>query len=221
MRDIYLTRHRDILDPELARSKRITVIGAGAIGSFVVLSLAKMGFTNITVYDDDVIDPENMNCQFYPISRIGDYKVNALYDQVLEYTGVKILDISDRVGKGHMFEGDYLICAVDNMETRKDLLNGWATQYLIDPRMGAEYATLEVVKQGDNLESYTNTLFSDKDAVQERCTAKSTVYTSMMIAGQVCKVVKDTTMQLDYMRTMDWSIKHNSMEAWSSQGSRL
>ena len=51
----YLVRQLDILPPEQTITP-ITIIGAGAIGSFVALSLAKMGFDDITVYDFDKIE---------------------------------------------------------------------------------------------------------------------------------------------------------------------
>ena len=37
----------------------ITVIGAGAIGSATVVTLAKMGWSNITVYDEDDLADHN------------------------------------------------------------------------------------------------------------------------------------------------------------------
>jgi tRNA A37 threonylcarbamoyladenosine dehydratase len=72
----YLTRQSDLI-PEAILSTPITVVGAGAIGSFTVLTLAKMGFNNITVFDDDEIDFVNINNQFYRISDIGKKKVDA------------------------------------------------------------------------------------------------------------------------------------------------
>jgi len=222
MRPEYMTRHLDILDPKLAASKKITVIGAGAIGSFTVLSLAKMGFTDITVYDDDVIDPENMNCQFYPISMIERKKVDALKELITDYTGVNINAIDGRVGEDSVFEGDFLICAVDNMKTRKNLFQySWACDTLIDPRMAAEYCTMEVLRQGESTANYNATLYTDEDAVQERCTAKSTVYTSVLIAGEICKAVKDITKGESYIKSLEWDIGSGSRLAWNSMGTKL
>lgn len=227
MRPEYLTRHLDIIDPKVAASKQIHVIGAGAIGSFTVLSLAKMGFSNITVYDTDVVDPENMNCQFYPIEAIESRKLDALKTLISSYTGVNINTIPLRVGKddadySDIITGDFLVVAVDNMKAREYVYrNAWATEYLIDPRMAAEYCTMEVVRQGSDRTSYEGTLFSDSDAVQERCTAKSTVYTSTMIAGQVVKAIKDITMNNNYMRTLEWDIANNRLLAWDSEGNKL
>ena len=43
----------------------IIVVGAGAIGSFVTLALAKMGCGNITSYDMDTVEEHNLPNQFY------------------------------------------------------------------------------------------------------------------------------------------------------------
>ena len=222
MRPEFLTRHLDLLDPALAASKKIHIIGAGAIGSFTALSLAKMGFTDITVYDDDVIDPENMNCQFYPISMIERKKVDALKELISDYTMVDITTVDSRVDSTTLFQGDFLIVAVDNMKTRKEVFEScWATDTLIDPRMAAEYCTMEVVRQGEDTSSYKGSLFSDSEAVQERCTAKSTIYTSIMIAGEVCKAVKDITKNESYIRSLEWDIGSGSRLAWNSMGTKL
>ena len=223
MRPEYLTRHLDIINPELAASKKIHVVGAGAIGSFTVLSLAKMGFTDITVYDDDHIDPENMNCQFYPINMIEAKKVDALGQLILDYTGVEIKKVDGRLNKSSgVLQGDFLILAVDNMKARKEIYrNCWATDTLIDPRMAAEYCTMEVVRQGDDTSSYEGTLYTDEEAVQERCTAKSTVYTSTMIAGQIVKAVKDISTNKNYIKTLEWDIDSNALLSWNNEGAKV
>ena len=215
MKDVYLTRQEDLLPPD-AINKSITVVGAGAIGSFTVLALAKMGYTDITVYDFDTVEPENMNCQFYPVSAIGSYKVDALKAMIKTFTDVDITVHNRAVDETDLFTGDYLICAVDSMKVRKMLFEKcFATAVLIDPRMGAEYATMEVVSQSDDHTSYKKSLYSDDEAVQERCTAKSTIYTVMLISGQIAKVVKDISTKEQYITNLDWNIRSNAMLAFS------
>lgn len=221
MKDVYLTRQLDLL-PEDAINKKITVVGAGAIGSFTVLALAKMGYTDITVYDFDTVEPENMNCQFYPVNTIGMYKVDALKAMIATFTGVEITVHNKEVKDDLIFIGDFLICAVDSMKVRKMLFEScWGTAVLIDPRMGAEYATMEVVLQSDDKTSYSKSLYSDDEAVQERCTAKSTIYTVMLISGQIAKAVKDISTCNNFVANLDWSIRDNAMLAFSNTGAKL
>lgn len=219
----FITRHADILGGD-ALNKEITIVGAGAIGSFTTLALAKMGFQDITVYDFDTIEPENMGNQFFPVECIGQSKVQALKGMVKAFTGIEIKAAEQKLDpQSGSIPGDYLISAVDSMEVRKFLYEDLCTtRWLIDPRMGAEYATLYTLDmQKGNFKDYEKTLYSDEDAVRERCTAKTTIYTVLMIAGQIVKAVKDTATGSEYMKVMDWNIAGNEMVAFSSEGRKL
>jgi molybdopterin/thiamine biosynthesis adenylyltransferase len=212
----HLTRQLDIL-PIKCLDKRITIIGAGAIGSFTALSLAKMGFEDITVYDFDKIEIENMNCQFYRRSDVGKLKVEALADLVESFTDVRINAVNQ------LFEGAPLngivISAVDSMSARQMIWDGQkmsaGVDMLIDPRMGAETAMLYCMNPHDANDrfSYEKTLYSDNEAVQDRCTAKSTTYTALLLSGLVAKAVKDIVTDSPYPRIVNWSILHNALES--------
>lgn len=220
----FITRHRDLISPE-AYAKKIVVVGAGAIGSFVVLSLAKMGYHNIHAYDFDTVEPENIGSQFFNIESIGKKKVDALGRMVWDFTGIAIQMHDREVKEGERLDAHIVISAVDNMKVRKMLYEASDCHYLIDPRMGAEYATMTTVKMDGSKsehESYQKSLFSDEEAVRERCTAKTTIYTVLLIAGQVVKAVKDITTGSEDKRVtdLDWSIKDNAMLAFSN-GRRL
>jgi molybdopterin/thiamine biosynthesis adenylyltransferase len=220
----FITRHLDLVTPKQL-SAPIVIVGAGAIGSFVTLALTKMGFHNIAVYDFDTVENENIGNQFFPIDAVGMPKVHALAKTCVDFSGTKITAVNDKIGPGGFIQGEILISAVDSMEVRKMLYEKCATRTLIDPRMGAEYATLEVVdmSSAERRKQYEQTLYSDKDAVQERCTAKTTIYTVLLIAGQVVKAVLDSTGETkpSAVRTLDWNIKENAMLAFSTSGFKL
>jgi molybdopterin/thiamine biosynthesis adenylyltransferase len=218
----HLTRQLEIIPIEVL-GEPITIIGAGAIGSFVCLSLAKMGFCDITVYDDDKIDVENMNCQFYRFKDIGKYKVEALKELVKEFTNVDIEIKNEKYISG-MFKG-IVISAVDSMDARKLVWENLkemslSTKLVIDPRMGAETALCYAMSPMDpkDVDSYGKTLYTDANAVHERCTAKSTMYTVLGIASHVCKVVKDYLCNdKKYCRVCEWSIKENTQKCWPNK----
>jgi molybdopterin/thiamine biosynthesis adenylyltransferase len=218
----YITRHLDLVS-EKQLSTNITVVGAGAIGSFTVLALAKMGFYNITVVDFDTVEPENIGAQFFPTSAIGKYKAEALQQMVFDFTGIKINAVNQKVADMEQFPCDMIISAVDNMAVRKMIYDTAYARYIIDPRMAAEYATMNVVDLSvkSMRDSYEKTLFSDNEAVQERCTAKTTIYTVLLIAGQIVKAVKDVTSEQTFIKSLDWNISKNAMLAFSSQGGKL
>lgn len=190
-----LTRQMDLI-PLYVLDQKINIIGSGAIGSFTALSLAKMGFTNLTVFDDDTIGVENLNCQFFRHSDVGKSKVNALKELIFDFTGKTIEVVNDRWNGAVL--GGVIISAVDSMEVRRQLFDahykkGYNTSLIIDSRMGAQtsmlytYNPLSIVEG----ESYEKTLYSDSEAVQEPCTSKATIYCSLGLSSYVCAVVKE------------------------------
>lgn len=214
-----LTRQLDIIPVEVLGEK-ITVIGAGAIGSFTVLSLAKMGFSDITVIDFDSIEEHNLNSQFYRFSDVRSKKVEALRSLVKDFTGTDIVAKDERYERG-IFPG-IVVSAVDSMEVRKKIWTNHKkqspfTKAIIDPRMGAETALLYVMCPMDekDISSYEKTLYSDESAVQERCTAKAVMYTACMLSGLVAKAVKDVVVTPSrYLRLAQWSIKDDQFLGW-------
>ena len=212
----------ELLPPEKCNIP-ITVIGAGAIGSFTVLALAKMGFEDITVIDFDKIEVENMNCQFYRFKDIGKFKVDALKELVNDFTGVNINVLADKYVGGKPFKG-IVITAVDSMATRKLVWENHkevaiGTKFIVDPRMGAEVAMLYTMNpmSVEDIASYEKTLYTDENSFHERCTAKSTMYTACMLSGLVAKTVKDIVTDGPYPRTAIWSIKENDFQAWNKK----
>ena len=206
----HLTRQMDLI-PLKCLDKKINIIGAGAIGSFTALSLAKMGFKDITVFDDDIIDVENMNCQFFRHTDIGKPKVIALQELINDFTGITIEIINDR-WTGAKLNG-IVIAAVDSMEVRKQIFDthyklGFQTDLIIDPRMGAEVALLASYKPLNIEEglTYSKTLYTDAEAVQERCTAKSTIYGALSLSGMVCSLVKAFVTDNEFPRWKTYDI---------------
>ncbi len=186
-------RQLDVLDvPRLARTP-ITVIGAGAVGSFTVLALAKSGAERITVWDDDSIESHNLPNQWYRLADLGRPKVQALKALVLEMTGVEIETVQER------FQGEkateVTICAVDSMDVRIALwrqLHPRPSMY-IDARMGAEVGKVMCV--GAFGTWYEETLHPSSEAYRAPCTARATMYCASglaaFIASQVAQYASD------------------------------
>lgn len=214
----HLTRQLDII-PLNTLKMPIHIVGAGAIGSFTALMLAKMGMEDITVYDNDMVSIENMNNQFYRFSDIGKPKVTALAELVNDFTGVRIKPFNGRWEKEKPSElRGIVISAADSMQVRKDLFEhcmaDFRINWFLDSRMGSESALMYVMnpqRERDQV-SYLKTTYSDADAAQERCTAKSTIYTANMLSGHVVKAVKDLITKGSYARVTMWSIANNQQQ---------
>ena len=71
------SRQEELFDPVTQKFK-IIVLGAGSLGSFITLNLAKLGFNDISVYDYDYVEGANIPNQFFRMSDIGKPKVEAL-----------------------------------------------------------------------------------------------------------------------------------------------
>lgn len=218
----HLTRQLDLIPIEVL-NQQINVIGAGAIGSVVVMTLAKMGFNNIMVFDDDEIDRVNISNQYYRFSDIGKYKVEALAEIVKDFTNVDIIAIPAKWENTTM--DGIVITAVDNMSVRKAVFETHKnenpkTKLIIDPRMSAEKALMYVYNPLDSksCSSYSNSLYSDNNAVQERCTAKATMFTSNMLGGLVAKTVKNITCGDDYSTYISWDIKNDDFYVGKRSG---
>ena len=62
-----------------------------------------------------------------------------------------------------------------------------------------------------NFDDFEKSWFSDDDAVQEKCTAKATIYTTLLAAGFIAKAVKDIATDSDNLVLgMEFDIATNS-----------
>lgn len=219
----HVTRHIDIIHPDQLKVP-IHIIGAGAIGSFTTMLLAKMGAEDITVWDMDTVSVENMSCQLYRFKDIGTPKVLALRELVQEFTNVVIKPMQKEWTAQTVQETrGIVISAVDSMAVRKALFDfcqkDFRVKFFIDSRMGAETALLYCMnpQNAQDRTSYANTFYTDENSVQEKCTAKATTYTASLLSGMVVKTVKDLLTQETYPRITQWSIKDNDFQCWVKQ----
>lgn len=132
-------KHLDFFNPTVITDE-IHVIGCGALGSNIVIQLARLGLTNIHLWDFDTVDEYNITNQIYVFEDIGKTKTEALKNHCLEINPDIIIfthkKYNDQPIKGYIFS------CVDSIETRFRIAN--QNQYnmfirlLIDVRMGLE-----------------------------------------------------------------------------------
>ena len=219
--DDCLIRQSSLIPTEILDAP-ITIIGAGAIGSWTSLMLHKMGMTDTTIFDFDDVEVENMNSQFYSLRNIGSPKTSSLKNNIINFTGIEP-KINNSRFEAIPENTKILISAVDNMATRKQAWNLAKNNknlgLFIDPRMAIEFALMYAIDPNSekDIQTYENTLYSDAESVQERCTAKSTVYTANLLAAQVCKVVKDYLLGNPYVRILQWDIANNVMKSYPNK----
>jgi hypothetical protein len=203
-------RQQDIIDLERLNRQPFTLIGAGGIGSYVAATLAKMGVTDLTVYDPDLVEDHNLPNQNYRIRDVGRPKVEALAEILADFTGLQI--------KPHvalfpltMRPQGIVISALDSMQARKQiwdscLKNNFQVDAYLEARMGAEQGriyTLTNVVDPRQVGYYEARFYSDADAAQEPCTARAVAYNVFYLAGalvsRVKKVVMDQPVEIEHL----------------------
>src|SRR5262245_51675328 len=69
--------------------QRLTICGAGALGSHLADNLARQGFKQLRVIDRDRIEEHNVGTQLYGESDVGAWKVEVLRQRRFRATGVE------------------------------------------------------------------------------------------------------------------------------------
>ncbi|MFY0602593.1 MAG: ThiF family adenylyltransferase [Flavobacteriaceae bacterium] len=110
----------------LFSSLKIAVIGAGGIGSPLATMLAKMGASEIDLFDDDSVEEHNLP-RIYGASHkdINKYKVDVVKKSISNFSSCKIGAFSQKVGSDILIfqKYDVIFGCVDNHTTRA-FLNG-------------------------------------------------------------------------------------------------
>lgn len=196
----------DIADPEKLK-KPITVIGAGGIGSEVVKILAKVGFSDIEVYDDDTVEDHNLPNQFYRTKDVGKSKVNALQEIVHDFTDTKV-EVHDELFVKQKPK-EMLIVTVDSMDTRIAIYNAVKymphVKWLIDGRMGGEVFCLYTVDMTNpsEKEHYEKSLYPSSEAVELPCTARAILYNVGVVASLMVNNAKRICMGQRFSKQID------------------
>jgi molybdopterin/thiamine biosynthesis adenylyltransferase len=110
---------------ELAKlaAQRLTLCGAGALGSNLADNLARQGFRDLRVIDRDRVEEHNVGTQLYGESDVGAWKVEVLKQRLFRATGVEIdahrKELTDRTAKGLLQGGGLVIDTFDNSASRR------------------------------------------------------------------------------------------------------
>ena len=103
-------------------SVRVTVCGAGALGSNLTESLARQGFQNLRVIDHDRVEEHNVGTQTYGLCDVGAFKVEVLRSHLFRIAEVEIdarrVELSERTVRKCLRESDVVIDAFDNSTSR-------------------------------------------------------------------------------------------------------
>lgn len=191
MTDTLRSRFSDAPWMKNINSKESTIGGVGGIGSWLVLLLSRMN-ANIEVYDFDSIESHNIGGQWYCKKNIGLPKVEALQENIREFSDLDIVANNEKITKDTLV-GEYVFSAFDNMNARKDLFQAWKEQnkdnpnaIFIDGRLAAEQWEIYCIRNNPkDIEFYESPdiLFEDSEVADAPCTMKQTSHFAAQIAS--------------------------------------
>jgi hypothetical protein len=195
-------RQSDIITPAQLPWK-VHVIGLGGIGSIALEALWGLGFRRFVLWDDDTVERHNLPNQLvYTPADVGRTKVEAAKAWLMQ-RGVDPAHISlcgrlteDALSSGDMSLDGIVISGVDSMTSRDVIwraVQAARTSVLLylDGRLGGEQLALFAVRPiyHTDATSYQEWLFSDNEASELPCTARSVVYPTLWLAGFITATV--------------------------------
>lgn len=102
---------------------RVTVCGAGALGSHLADNLVRQGVSAVRVIDHDRIEEHNVSTQLYGESDVGGWKVEVLRNRLFKTAGVEIEAVRKELTAGNakqlLGNCDLVVDAFDNSASRR------------------------------------------------------------------------------------------------------
>jgi molybdopterin/thiamine biosynthesis adenylyltransferase len=125
MTDVYL--HERLYRGAEAMAKlggvKVTLGGAGALGSLLADNLVRQGIRQLTVIDDDRVEAHNAGTQLYGQCDVGAFKVEVLRAHCFRAAGVELQAIAkrldERTGAKFLRGADLVIDTFDNSASRR------------------------------------------------------------------------------------------------------
>jgi len=184
------------------------VVGAGGIGSLLVLGLSKLGIKKIELWDADVVSPHNLPNQFFKVSDIGRLKVEAIRDLTKEIAEDVEIDFRAKMWEGEELEG-IVVSAVDSMEVRKKIFQAIkmnsGVPIFVDGRIGGQVIKVLMIDPSniDECDRYEKTL--DGKPVELPCNARAVFDVGFFVGAMLTRAIRIwiTTGEKIFQATMD------------------
>jgi len=195
-------RQIELLDPKQIENKSITLVGAGATGSYVALQLAQLGWGDsvrgqgvLKVFDADVIEEHNLCNQAYEIAQIGKPKVEALQELIKRKCGFDIEVYNEMVTEETdpaLVQSNYVFILTDTMSSRKEIFDkflrfSFKTDLVIETRLGLRDGRIYAFSphSSDQRDEWEKTLYSDEEAETSACGASSSIVPSVVFLASL------------------------------------
>lgn len=116
-----LSKSFEFFQPSLAKGK-CHIIGCGSVGSTIAENLARLGVTNMALYDFDTVEPHNIANQMFVNSDIKKPKIEATRRIIVDINpdASESITLFPEGYVGQKLSGYVFLC-VDNIELRKEI----------------------------------------------------------------------------------------------------
>ncbi len=192
--ELNFSQQQNLFNPKTARA--VHVIGAGSVGSLVVNQLARIGASEITVWDDDSVDSHNVGPSLYGQGDVGYFKVERLRRIIERDTGVRITVMQQKYA-GEPLRGSVIAC-VDTMEARKCI---WAAvrkklfvDILVDTRTAKRFVQVFATrpcKPEDILHYEAFLSYTTTEAARQMCGEHSIIFVASRAASIAVETLSD------------------------------
>lgn len=186
-----LNKHISFFNPQNIADKEIHIIGVGAVGSYIALTLAKLGIKTLYIWDFDTVEEHNITNQVYTHNDIGKLKTEALKEHLLANNPDIIVNCKGKYENQNLKGIVYL--TVDSIRLRKQILENIQinpfVKLVIDGRIGLDKGQVITTVCGD-LNKIKNHIelssFDDKDsdAPVSACGTTLSVAPSVLLTAQ-------------------------------------
>lgn len=183
------------IDADWLKELDVVLVGLGAVGQGVGLSLLANGY-NVVAFDFDEVDSNNVIPQGYSQAQVGFSKAIAFDENAEAFIGVTPT-VFDRAYNG--MTGEVMISAVDSMSARKQIFDAFLdsdAKLFIDARMNPVQFQIFCVRK-DNIEQielYKTFLYSDAEVPEQNCSFKASRHTNQIIHGTITSIVTNYVM---------------------------
>lgn len=204
-------RVRKIVNIEQLKKKTVTLVGLGALGSFIALLLAKNGI-NLNLIDFDKVSIENLSSQLYSKKDIKKHKTKAL-KRIIKKTNPEINITTHTIkltnSNLNILNSDLIIDCSDNLKT-KLLIDSYKKTPWIHIAVLKTTGLIYVVK--DSLKE----IYKNKKAI-DKCEDVGILNTTVCMASsiavtQAIKILLNEKYEKDIIRFNIWENKFEKIK---------
>lgn len=196
-------RQRGLVDSKIFETP-ICLIGAGGIGSITGITLAKMGFKDISIWDGDRVELHNLANTFYQRTAINFTKSVALHFAMYSHNKEVKINMNSFWTKQKL--AGLVISTVDRMSVRKEIFkhvlkNNKVTGF-IDARMArqnAEIYTIDPINK-DDVQFYNSKLWDSEEIEFVPCTEKAIIYNTVWCGSMICNQARLLLQKMIYQK---------------------